>query len=156
MPLTVEQEEALTELMRRVPVRASTPPAAPGFLETWLGVSSVDLRGTLQGLLHAKDRYQARLLDWIEQNPLDANGEFMLGVAWLFYQAEHGVNSRIQTYVDAVYYIATCASVGYADIFAVTQAGRAIAALVMTVGPALTNKALDRPRTPVRADSSLA
>jgi hypothetical protein len=35
--------------------------------------------------------------------------------------------------------------VGYADIFAQTQAGRAIATLVMTVGPALTNEILDHP-----------
>ena len=49
----------------------------------------------------------------------------------------------------AFYYITTCASVGYADVFAVTQPGRAIAALVMIIGPALTNRVLDRPR-PIR------
>jgi hypothetical protein len=48
--------------------------------------------------------------------------------------------------VDAFYYISTCASVGYADIFAVTQAGRAIAALVMIIGPALTTNSLNRPK----------
>jgi hypothetical protein len=55
------------------------------------------------------------------------------------------VNPKITSYVDAFYYIATCASVGYADIFAATQTGRAIAAMVMIVGPALTSRALDKP-----------
>jgi len=50
-----------------------------------------------------------------------------------FYLAERGTNPKIKTLVDALYYISTCLSVGYADIFAQTQTGRAIATLVMTV-----------------------
>jgi hypothetical protein len=37
-------------------------------------------------------------------------------------------------HIDA-FYISICASVGYADIFAATQMGRATVALVMIVGP---------------------
>ena len=69
----------------------------------------------------------------------------MGAAALAFFQAERGINPKINSYMDAYYYISTCASVGYADVFAVTQMGKAIAALVMTVGPALAAKALDRP-----------
>ncbi len=47
--------------------------------------------------------------------------------------------------MDALYYISTCLSVGYADIFAQTQSGKLIATLTMTIGPALTSNALDPP-----------
>jgi hypothetical protein len=40
-------------------------------------------------------------------------------------------------------YVSTSLSVGYANIFPVTQAGKAIGALVQMVGPALSAKALD-------------
>ncbi|RWZ25404.1 ion channel, partial [Escherichia coli] len=67
------------------------------------------------------------------------------------YLAEKHANPKIKTFTDAFYYISTCASVGFADIFAVTQSGKAIASLVMTVGPSLTAKALTRPEEkPVR------
>jgi hypothetical protein len=67
------------------------------------------------------------------------------GAALAFYQAEKGVNPKIETFTDAFYYISTCASVGYADIFAQTQTGKAIASFVMIIGPALAAKSLDRP-----------
>ena len=87
----------------------------------------------------------------MEHNPLDAAVTFLAAASYAFYVAEKDVNPKIKTYIDAFYYISTCASVGYADIFAATQTGRAIAGLVMIVGPALTNRALDRPR-PLDAD----
>jgi hypothetical protein len=148
MTLTLEQQSALDELMRRVAeVKDPRGRPTPSLLETWLGVSPSDLKAAVGGLPAARDAGEARLLDWIESNPLDATVEFLAGAAWAFYWAERDANPRIKTYVDALYYITTCASVGYADLFAVTQTGRAIASLVMTVGPALTGKTLDRPRT---------
>ena len=77
---------------------------------------------------------------------MDASLEILGVASWAFYEAEKDANPRVTSYVDAFYYISTCASVGYADIFAVTQAGRAIAALVMIVGPALTANSLNRPK----------
>jgi hypothetical protein len=65
--------------------------------------------------------------------------------AGLFYWAEVGENPAVKTYWDALHYIATSLSVGYANIFPVTQAGKAIGAFVMMVGPALSARALDRP-----------
>lgn len=153
MPVTPEQQQALDDLMRAVhrvqnptPEPAPTPPPAQDWMQTWLGVSRQEVLGTVQALLAKKDGLETRMLDWVEANPLDASLEFLGVASLLFYQAEKGVNPRIQTYVDAFYYISTCASVGYADIFAVTQVGRTIAALVMIVGPALADRSLDRPK----------
>lgn len=139
MALTQEQQQALDELVRQM-----RKPAEPDMFQTWLGFSREELRGKVLGLLEQKDKYQNNFLDWVERNPLDASLE-VLGVAsWAFYMAEKEVNPKIETFMDAFYYISTCASVGYADIFAVTQAGRAIAALVMIIGPALTAGSLNR------------
>ena len=146
MALTQEQQQALDELMRHVPKAQAEPPS--DWLKTWLGVSKEDLKFTIEAVLAQKEGYQRKLLAWVEGNPLDAMFEFISAAAWAFYQAEKDVNPKISSYVDSLYYIATCASVGYADVFAVTQSGRAIASLVMLLGPALTSKALDKPAHP--------
>ena len=147
MTLTPVQEKALDELVSQIQEAHSKPRPIPehDMLQTWLGLSLPDLREKIFALLGQKDDYEKRFLDWVNANPLEANTEFLGLTAWAFYQAEKGVNPKIQTYIDSFYYISTCASVGYSDIFAVTQTGRAIAALVMMLGPALTNKALDHP-----------
>jgi hypothetical protein len=73
-------------------------------------------------------------------------------VSWgaaAFYWAEADANPRVETYWDALHYITTSLSVGYANIFPVTPIGKIIGALVMTVGPALSARALDQtPRAP--------
>lgn len=145
MTLTPEQEQALDQLVVEMYQPKHTPAPETDMLQTWLGISPSDLREKIFSLLGQKDEYEKRFLDWVNANPLDANVELMGLAAWAFYQAEKGVNPKIQTYVDSFYYISTCASVGYADMFAVTQTGRVIAAIVMMIGPALTNKALDYP-----------
>ena len=143
--LTNEQEHALNQLLAHLPPRPQPTPAVPGFLHTWLGLPEHELQAKLLSLLNKKNRLEGQFLDWLEGNPLDSAFIFLGVTAAAFYQAEKDENPRIETFVDAFYYIATCASVGYADIFAATQTGRAIASLVMIVGPAITNKALDRP-----------
>jgi hypothetical protein len=115
-------------------------------LEVWTGISSGQLKLALSALLGKKDALEDRFRAWTEANPLDASFEFLAACAWAFYRAEKGSNPKIVTFTDSFYYIATCASVGYADIFAVTQAGKAIAGMVMVVGPAITNKSLDAPK----------
>jgi Ion channel len=67
---------------------------------------------------------------------------FVNEAAVLFWLAEHEQNPAIQTYWDAAHYISTALSVGYANVFPVTQAGKAIASAVMMVGPALSSRAL--------------
>ena len=87
---------------------------------------------------------------------------FVTTAAALFFLAEEGQNPGVQTYWDALHYIATSLSVGYANIFPCTQAGKVIGAVVQMVGPALSAKALDEakaaeagPAQPVPADPAL-
>jgi hypothetical protein len=72
--------------------------------------------------------------------------DFVTTCAGLFFIAEEGHNPGVKTYVDALHYVATSLSVGYANIFPVTQMGKAIGAVVMMVGPALSAKALEEQR----------
>lgn len=83
------------------------------------------------------------LRDAIAGDPIDALVVTVLGGSFLFYLAEHEENPKCATYWDALVYVSTCLSVGYADIFAKTDAGKAIATAIMTVGPAMAAKALD-------------
>lgn len=81
----------------------------------------------------------------VAKDPVDALAVTVLGGAWLFYQAERGHNDKVKTYWDALIFISTSLSVGYADIFARTPAGQAIASALMTFGPALSGVALEAP-----------
>jgi len=147
MTLTQAQQQALDELISHMGQPAAARPPEPDLLQTWVGLSREQLQEKVMSLLDQKDEYQKRLLDWIDTNPMDASLEILGVASWAFYQADKDYNPKIKSYVDAFYYISTCASVGYADIFAVTQAGRAIAALVMIIGPALTSNSLSRPNS---------
>jgi hypothetical protein len=75
--------------------------------------------------------------------------------AMAFYWAEKDENPAVRTYWDAVHYVATCLSVGYANIFPVTQVGKAIGAAVMMVGPALSAGALEGHEAPAPDDPAL-
>jgi hypothetical protein len=75
--------------------------------------------------------------------------ELGLLVSWgaaLFYWAESGANPAVRSYWDGLHYVSTALSVGYANIFPVTPLGKVIGALVMTIGPALSARALDQGR----------
>ena len=142
--LTEEQQTALDLLMKEVQAQR-TQPVSDG-LYRWFGVSREDVASAVNQLLSKKEALEQRLLDWVEHRPLDSTFQFLAAASLAFYAAERHANPKIETYVDAFYYISTCASVGYADIFAVTQQGRAIASLVMMVGPAMTGQLLQRPK----------
>lgn len=147
--LTLEQQLALDELFGTIPTttepETAVPSALSDLLQTWLGVSEAQVQGYLDKLLTQKSTWQNWFIEWAERNPLDSAFGFLGGAAIAFFAAEKDVNPKINSYVDAFYYIATCASVGYADVFAVTQTGKAIAALVMVIGPGLADRALNRP-----------
>jgi hypothetical protein len=81
----------------------------------------------------------------VAEDPLDATVATVLGGSYLFYLAEKDDNPKVRTYVDALVFITTCLSVGYADVFARTSAGKAIASAIMTLGPALSSSFLDPP-----------
>src|SRR5580765_6612561 len=73
--------------------------------------------------------------------------ELGLLVGWgaaAFYWAEAGTNPMVRSYWDALHYVSTALSVGYANLFPVTALGKAIGAIVMTIGPALSARALDQ------------
>jgi hypothetical protein len=84
--------------------------------------------------------------DGVAKDPLDALAVTVFGGSFLFWLAEREENPKVETYIDALVFISTCLSVGYADIFAKTQAGKAIATAIMMVGPAMAAKALDPPQ----------
>jgi len=70
--------------------------------------------------------------------------DFVCAAAALFLCAEEGHNPSVKTYWDALHYVSTSLSVGYANIFPVTPAGKAIGAVVQMLGPALSSRALDK------------
>lgn len=81
-----------------------------------------------------------------EKDPLDALAVTVLGGSLLFWIAERDVNPDCRRFEDALVFVSTCLSVGYAKVFAVTPAGKAIATAVMTIGPSLAAAALNPPR----------
>ncbi len=90
-------------------------------------------------------------LDWngwaakLQETPL-RNTTALVGLsAVLFFLAERGRNPKVNDITDAMVYCSTCLSVGYADIFAKTPIGKLIGTFLMTIGPAMTSKALDGP-----------
>jgi len=94
------------------------------------------------------------LREGVARDPLDALMVTVLGGSFLFYIAEKDENPKVNTYWDALLYISTCLSVGYADIFARTKPGQAIATAIMTVGPAMAAKALDPTAAQVAAQDA--
>jgi voltage-gated potassium channel len=75
--------------------------------------------------------------------PIDELSALVTWGAALFYWAEEGVNDGVKTYWDALHYIATSLSVGYANIFPVTPLGKTVGAVVQMIGPALSARALE-------------
>lgn len=110
------------------------------------GVAGVALHAALllavSGAEPSLEGLKSRLRDEVNRDPMDAMVRFAAGAAWLFYQAEHGVNPRVETYLDALAYISTSLSVGYHEIHPRTQAGQLIASVVHMVGPSLAAGAL--------------
>jgi hypothetical protein len=62
-----------------------------------------------------------------------------------FYAVEREHNPKINSFYDALVYVSTNLSVGYSDIFAKTEAGKAIGSALMTYGPALAARIFDPP-----------
>jgi voltage-gated potassium channel len=88
--------------------------------------------------------------------PIEELNALVTWGAMLFYWAEVGQNPTVTTYFDALHYIATSLSVGYANIFPCTALGKAIGAAVMMVGPALSARALESGQGKAGADSDPA
>ncbi|WP_437807108.1 ion channel [Sorangium sp. So ce1078] len=91
------------------------------------------------------DQLKQRCRDAMARDPFDSLAVMLLGCSYLFYQAEHGENPRCASFLDALLFVSTCLSGGYADRFAQTAAGKAIASFVMTMGPSLAASRLSAP-----------
>ncbi len=78
-------------------------------------------------------------------DPLDAALGTVIAGSYLFWLAERDANPKVASFWDALVFITTCLSVGYADVFARTPSGKAIASFVMTVGPSLSAHLFDPP-----------
>jgi hypothetical protein len=89
-------------------------------------------------------------------DPFDAAMVTVLGGSFLFYVAEKGKNPQVTSFWDALVFISTCLSVGYADVFARTPAGKAIAAAVMTFGPALSGALFEGGASPAEEKTAPA
>jgi hypothetical protein len=85
------------------------------------------------------------LREAVARDPMDAVLGTVLGGSYLFYVAEKGKNPKVESFWDALAFISTCLSVGYDDVFARTDAGKAIASFVMTFGPAISGAILEPP-----------
>lgn len=65
------------------------------------------------------------------------NGLIVLSSALLYY-FEKGLNPRIQTWLDAIWWaVATVTTVGYGDVSPITNIGKVIGIFMMIVGTAL-------------------
>jgi hypothetical protein len=93
----------------------------------------------------ALDRVKGGVRDGFARDPMGTVLASVLGGAWLFYKAERGHNPKVNSYYDALVYVATNLSVGYSDIFAKTPRGKAIGTALMTYGPAMAAKIFDEP-----------
>jgi len=126
---------------------------APDMLKAFTGVSGQQIVEAVRTLVQRRGEIETELVERLTRYPMETLAGFLLGTSAAFYLAERNVNPNIKTFVDALYYLSTCLSVGYADIFAQTQTGRVIATLVMTVGPSLTSELLDPPHKAASASA---
>jgi voltage-gated potassium channel len=109
-------------------------------------LASLAAAGTNENGESSYESWKRALKTSVTTNPFDALVVTVLGGSFLFFLAERGKNPKVNTYVDALLFISTCLSVGYADVFAVTQAGKAIASAVMTFGPAMSGAIFEEPK----------
>ena len=81
----------------------------------------------------------------LDQSPCRNTATLVGASSALFYLLERGHNPKVKDVFDAMVYTSTCLSVGYGDIFAKTPLGKLLGSTLMTIGPALSSKALDGP-----------
>ena len=114
-------------------------------LYTFTGVRSSDVSNALRSLWDKRIALETHAVEHLTSRPPESLAGFTMSAAAAFYLVEKDANPQINSPVDAFYYISTCLTVGYADVFPATQKGRFIASLAMIIGPALANNLLDPP-----------
>ncbi len=121
---------------------ADRNPRSLAALALLVAATSPDL--AKEALTHAKTWLRTA----VARDPIDAALTTVLVGAYLFYEAERGKNPKVNSYYDALVFVSTNLSVGYCDIFARTDAGKAIGTALMTFGPALATNIFDPPSNP--------
>ena len=114
-------------------------------LYTFTGIRSSSVRYALRSMWDKRIALETHAVEHLTRHPPESLAGFTMSAAAAFYLAEKEVNPQINSPVDAFYYISTCLTVGYADVFPATQTGRLIASMAMIIGPALANNLLDPP-----------
>lgn len=122
-------------------------PSNSDFLYTFTGISTERVTQFMQTLLTERIEWESQVVERLTNRPIESLTGFVMISALAFYAAERHENPKINTLVDSLYYVSTSLSVGYADIFPVTQQGKLIATLVQAVGPAFAANALNPPQT---------
>jgi hypothetical protein len=102
------------------------------------------------------DRFKEGMRTGFAKDPMGSVLTTVLVGSWLFYRAEKGHNPNVNSFYDALVYISTNLSVGYCDIFAKTERGKAIGSAIMTYGPAMAARILDDPKKPGSLSSDAA
>src|SRR3972149_4090623 len=100
---------------------------APDMLHAFTGISTQQVVDAMRALVARRGDLETELVERLTAYPMESTLGFLLSASAAFYLAERNVNPKVKTFVDALYYISTCLSVGYADVFAQTQTGRAVA-----------------------------
>jgi hypothetical protein len=95
--------------------------------------------GETRAAVDAFHVWKDRVLDLAVDHPAESLFVVLSSGALIFYLAEKPVNEDVRTYNDALHYISTCLSVGYARIYPQTQIGKLVATVVMAIGPSLTS-----------------
>ncbi len=123
---------------------AKPDPRPPGDAALLAFLASVAASGTVaRGGETSYESWKRELKAVVARDPFDATIVTVVGGAFLFYLAEKDHNPKVRSYFDALVFLSTCMSVGYADVFARTPAGKAIASAVMTFGPAMSGAMFD-------------
>jgi len=102
------------------------------------------------------DTWKAGFREIVQRDPIDTLLVSVLGGAYLFWLAEKDVNPKCRTFWDAAVFVATSLSVGYDNKFAETEAGKALAAFLMTFGPAVAAAAFAPTAADQQAEAAAA
>jgi hypothetical protein len=102
------------------------------------------------------DELKTQLKKRYANDPIETTVASVLTAAWLFYRAERGKNPKVDSFYAALEYITSSLSVGYTDIYPKTHAGKAIASVMMTFGPAMTGEILTPSKNETTEDPVVA
>lgn len=81
----------------------------------------------------------------LDASPGKSIAQVIAAASAVFYLAERGCNPRVKSLLDAALFCSSLLNVGETGIRPMTPLGKLVATLLMTYGPALAQRAMDRP-----------